>query len=424
LAKTVRHFLPHFPSALDRLPEPRNQDMLYFPRQTLIWSGILIFLLGLRSRRQFRFDADTSGFVANLNRLARCQVEMAPHDDTIVYYLERVNPKYFEPLPAQVVRRLIRMKALDRWRVRERFLVALDGTGQLFFRKRHCEHCLTQKVSNDQILYFHHVLEAKLVTANGLAFSIATEFIENEDPNADKQDCELKAFYRLAEKLKANFPQLPIILLADALYANDTVFEICDKNRWKFIFTFKEGSLPALFAEFQTLRELTPQNRTVHREGDIDQRFAWVNDLEYQGHRLSAFECREVRPEGKHYFAWITNCRLGCASVVTLANQAGRLRWKIENEGFNIQKNHGYELEHAYSENPWVAKSFYFLLQLAHAINQLMIKGSLLPDFEKLLGSIRNFLKRLAESLRQTFIDPQEFDPNAPTTIQIRLDSS
>jgi len=71
----------------------------------------------------------------------------------------------------------------------------------LFFRKPHCPFCLHQKASNGEILYFHHVLEAKLVTPSGFAFSIATEPIENRDPEASKQDCELGAFYRLEKKL-------------------------------------------------------------------------------------------------------------------------------------------------------------------------------------------------------------------------------
>lgn len=45
-----------------------------------------------------------------------------------------------------------------------------------------------------------------------------TEFIENTDPEADTQDCELNAFYRLAERLKARFPRLPICLLMDGLW--------------------------------------------------------------------------------------------------------------------------------------------------------------------------------------------------------------
>ena len=91
--------------------------------------------------------------------------------------------------------------------VRDLLLIALDGTGVLTYHERHCDTCLTRKLKNGQILYYHPVLEAKLVTANGYALSLMTEFIENSDPQATKQDCELKAFYRLAERLKQRFPR-------------------------------------------------------------------------------------------------------------------------------------------------------------------------------------------------------------------------
>lgn len=405
--QTVRRVMPDFSTYLQTFPDPRVPERTIYSRQILIGSAILMFALGLRSRRQFRFESTTPAFVANLNRLSDSRVETAPHDDTIVYYLERADPTHCETLPSRIVHRLVRMKTLDRYRVHGSFLVAIDGTGMLFFRQRHCEHCLTRTLASGQVLYFHHVLEAKLVTSDGYAFSLATEFIENIDPHASKQDCELKAFTRLAEKLKSSFPQLPMILLGDALYANGPVFDRCRKNGWHFIFTFKEGSLPKLFREFTVLKDLCPRNRTEHRNGQILQHFAWINDLVYQNHRLSAFECRETRPDGEHYFAWITDLNVGCASVVTLANQAGRLRWKIENEGFNIQKNSGYELEHAYSENENASKNLYFLLQVAHALNQLMIKGGLLGDFVRNFGSIRNYLRRLAESLRMVRIEEE-----------------
>lgn len=406
------------------MPDPRDQDRIYYPRETLLWSALMMFLLGLRSRRQFRFESRTRSFVANLNRLSGSNVQTAPHDDTIAYYLQRMDPGSLERLPGVIVRRLVRMKALDRWRVRGHFLVAVDGTGQLTFRRRHCPSCLTRTASNGQIVYFHQVLEAKLVTANGLAFSLATEFIENVDPSSDKQDCELKAFARLAAKLKSNFPQLPMILLGDALYANGAVFTICRENQWRYIFTFKRGRNPELFSEFEKLKTLSPENRTEHRDDTVRQRFRWVNDLNHGGHRLHAFDCREDSPSRRQYFAWLTDIAVGRQSVITLANQGGRCRWKIENEGFNTQKNHGYELEHAYGEHPWAAKNFYFLLQAAHAINQLMIKGSLIGNFKKTLGSVRNFLRRLAEALRNTTIDPTLLDPDTPHAIQIRLDSS
>ena len=43
-------------------------------------------------------------------------------------------------------------------------------------------------------------------------------FIENSDPKATKQDCELKAFARLAPRLKKDFPQLLLCLCMDGLF--------------------------------------------------------------------------------------------------------------------------------------------------------------------------------------------------------------
>ncbi len=42
---------------------------------------------------------------------------------------------------------------------------------------------------------------------------------------------------------------------------------------------------------------------------------------------------------------WITNHQINDNNVDKIV-KAGRTRWKIENEGNNILKNHGYNLEH------------------------------------------------------------------------------
>jgi hypothetical protein len=72
-----------------------------------------------------------------------------------------------------------------------------------------------------------------------MVFSIAGEFIENEDEKYNKQDYEIKAFKRFASKLKKKYPRLPICLLGDSLYACESIFKICNENDWKYIFRFK-----------------------------------------------------------------------------------------------------------------------------------------------------------------------------------------
>ena len=39
-------------------------------------------------------------------------------------------------------------------------------------------------------------------------------------------------------------------------------------------------------------------------------------------------------------------------NFLEISNHGGRLRWKIENEGFNVQKNGGFGLEHPTAETP------------------------------------------------------------------------
>ena len=48
-------------------------------------------------------------------------------------------------------------------------------------------------------------------------------------------------------------------------------------------------------------------------------------------------------------FWFITDLSLSAKSIANVVER-GRMRWKIENEGFNTQKNRGYFLEHKYSK--------------------------------------------------------------------------
>lgn len=128
-----------------------------------------------------------------------------------------------------------------------------------------CLFRIHNKGTADETTSYHiQVLEAKLhLLGTNLAFSIMTEFIENtpegeygSKPMSDekyKQDCELKAFRRLAEKLKKRYPNLPICITADALYNCASVMAICEEYNWKYIFSFKDGTIPFISQEVAAL---------------------------------------------------------------------------------------------------------------------------------------------------------------------------
>ncbi len=120
-------------------------------------------------------------------------------------------------------------------------------------------------------------------------------------------------------------------------------------------------------------------------------------------------------------FVWLTNLEVDKYNFQQIA-KGGRLRWKTENEGFNMQKNGGYNLEHAYSEHELAAKNFYLLLQISHTINQLMETGTLLKEqIKKVFGSIRNIARKLLEDFRTKSVDPIQLQTVLSTPFQIRF---
>lgn len=370
-----------------------------------MWCGLSMYLLHLKSRNQFRLERYGENFLRNLRTLSGSDEDSVAHPDTLAVLLERMDVVQTQNLLSEFVRRLIRMKALDEHRLQGRFLVAIDGSGFLSFDQRHCPHCIEIKHASGAITYQHSVLAAFLVGGDGLALPLAVEFVENPCQPFQKQDCELKAFRRLSERIKGLFPQTPFCMLFDALYAAGSVMDLCEKNQWKYFITFKESDMPALWREALTLRDLSPENERTfcHRLPEGTLRTRWVNDLQHQDHRLSSLFQDETTPEGVAHFAHLTNFRLDAGRVETAAAGA-RQRWRIENEGFNVLKNGGFDLEHAYSRNFTAAKNYFHLMLIAHLLQQLMVRGSLFTCFPQQLGSCRNFARSLAMALRHAII--------------------
>lgn len=84
----------------------------------------------------------------------------------------------------------------------------------------------------------------------------------------------------------------------------------------------------------------------------------------------------------------------------------GRQRWRIENEGFNMQKNGTFDIEHVYSQNYNAIKAHYFFIQFAHTIRQLLEKG--IKYIKELKISKKEVSALLIEALTQTKINPTE----------------
>lgn len=419
LVKTLGHFLPRLSGQINALPDPRRKEQCTYTQAHLLWLGISLYMMHLGSRRQLRLERLGQNFDKNLARLCgQYGLECVADPDTLAYYGENADLPAIEKLLAGITARLIRMRSLDSSRLYGHFTVAIDGSQMRTFKTEPWQGCPHRRLSDGTVQYFAYVLDAKLVTSWGMSLTLASEWLTNEgNEQFDKQDCELKAFDRLAGKLHAFFPRIDLRLLLDGIYANQNSIRLIEQKRWKYIISFKQGRMKERFAEALSLCELQNANKLEYADKHRLQNLRFVNSLPIAEFAPDVLFCHETAGDGTQTtFVWITNFHLNKQNVEKIANKGGRLRWKIENEGFNVTKNNGYEMEHAYSKHPKGIRIFYILMQIAYIITQLILKGSLLKSLAHTFRSAKNFARRLAESLRN-YLLPTEL----PMPGQIRF---
>ena len=213
----------------------------------------------------------------------------------------------------------------------------------------------------------------------------------------------------IRSKLKKYFPRLSICILADGLYTNNTFFEICKKNKWVFITVFKDKQLKEIQEEIGCFEQLYSKNKitksiAISNINGYNQSFRWANELQYKQEILSWCELNEEEykiKNSKKYiakttrFVFLSNLSIDKETVEDIV-RGGRLRWKIENEGFNCQKNGGYKLKHKICRNNFrVLQNFMHCLQIAHLIEQLLTLSEQFEKQVKKFFSLKHCYKRL-----------------------------
>lgn len=370
----------HFPTLLDDLSCLKDyRKSPEYDVKELLMACISMFLFKRGSRNAMNNSSRKGLFRKNYQKIFGLNL---PHMDTVDVFLETLAAEDLEQIKQRMMQCLIEKKALQKFKLSGHYVVAVDGTVISVYDYEPYQECPFKESKTGKKTWMVPVLEAKIVCGNGLSLSIATEWISNTG-NYDKQDCEQKAFKRLAKKIKQGFPRLPICIAADGLYPNQTVFKICLNNNWNFIITLKDGNLKTLWEEINfelLIAKDTPLEKIIRYTATekIIQSFRFINDLNYLGYALNWIECVErilkKDKEEKCRFVHITNLKINKNNVASVSGY-GRLRWKIENEGFNSQKNQGYGLEHKYARLNFNArKNYYQCLQIAHMINQLAVK--------------------------------------------------
>lgn len=179
------------------------------------------------------------------------------------------------------------------------------------------------------------MVKAALCCPEGVTLPLGAEFCENVQVGKDgkvdeeqKQDCEYRATERLCARLKAAFPRLPVLFVADSLYACTPIAEMCRQNRWDFMVVLKEGKMPALWREATALHTLDGKN--VHRRCNLAARHRWdieeeISAEKHQEHMTHAFSLTWQAIKNWYYLMLIGTL------IQTLALYSVHLwRWVLE----------------------------------------------------------------------------------------------
>jgi hypothetical protein len=258
------------------------------------------------------------------------------------------------------------------------YLLSGDGTGFYSSTKVSSPYCLRKKSKNGDILYYQQLYAASFVCP-GCKVVIPTcpEVIVQQD-GATKNDCERNASERYFEKFRQEHPHLKVIVIEDGLSSNGPHIRNLKKHNLRFILGAKPGDHESLFANLKQAAEdgtATEMNFLDPDDRKIMHFFRFLNRVSLNKSNpdllINVLEYWQIDKDEKiTKFSWVTDIPITEKNVFRLM-QAGRARWKVENETFNTLKNQGYNLGHNYGLGEKnLSAIFTILMMLAFLIDQ------------------------------------------------------
>ena len=420
----IKQYFPKLTSWIDNLTDIRHQSYITYDFKVCLFTQILAFCSSYQSMNKIGRDFNSDIVINNINHILKTNYIELPHKDTLINIISSIKFEDLEKIQTNIIRTLIRSKMFDKYKFNGLFHIVIDGTGLYSTRVNLGEQAITKVYNkgqdNEYTLYSYYALEAKLVCGN-MTFSFATEFVENETytddkgnsyRKFDKQDCELKASYRLLKKIKKRFPKLPIIIGGDALYLGRPFLELCDELKFDYIIRYKESDAPSIKRNFDEIK-ISENNYEYQNEiifGDLkDNKFYTLNVVSLDEKDIDD----ETGETIKKNFSYVTSLKLTSKNKEEIVS-LGRRRWKIENKGFKEQKSDVLNIKHIYTKDCNGTKNIYLIIQFAHTILNLLNYGDIL------IKNLRTTKNEVSDLIKNT-LTSAFLNLNLDCSIQLRL---
>jgi hypothetical protein len=433
--KAWRSMLPTLIRRFSHIPDYRRANSIKHKITVLMIFGLFAFIFRLSSRREMNRELTSPIIFDHLKRVFP-EIDSIPHADTLARALEHIDPRKIESIHISMINELIKKKKFRKLLIQDCLPITIDGAQKLYRQgllqdSKWCE----RKVGND-IQQYLYTLEANITLKNGLTIPLMTEYLyrsTNElEQDTTKQDSEITAFTRLAERLKKYFPRLKIIVFTDAMFAAQAIMEKLYSYQWAYIIRLPKKKLMNFSKQLSKNKQLRISLPDQDYYRKRKQSFYWENDIPYGSSlqlNINLIACFEEyktvnSKTGKiekcfSEHAWISSIPAKVSNLHDLLNLGARKKELIE-DSFNTEKNRGYHYKHAFSYNWNACQGFHCLMRLAHAINAISEFTKKLKKYVKELGCSAT-LKLIKETLFSPWLSLAWYKTQLLKTPQLRL---
>lgn len=391
------------------IPDPRQQSKCTYSQHDILMTAFACMYFQDPSLLHFQQRLEQKYQTNNLKTIFG--VENIPKESQLREVLDSIPSKEFAPIFKTFSERLRRHKHLEEYNILPGVLLCpIDGTEYHSSTEVHCDQCLSKQQKNGPTRYSHAVLQGAIMHPDKKqVIPVMPEAIQNGD-GQKKQDCESNAAKRFIKNLRETYPRQKFMIGGDGLMSHQPMIEAVIDNQMHYLFVAKPGDHKYMF---EWLDDYTEQPCTEHvDEKGRTHHYRWQNEVPLHGgnnaKEVNFFEYKLIRKCGKVTFknSWVTDIEITENNVKQLT-QAGRCRWKIENECFNTLKNQGYHIEHNYGHgSQFLSYNMYLLTLLAFTFHQIFeLTDGMYQACRVSYGSKAHLWENFRSTIRMLIVD-------------------
>ncbi len=352
--KTFNTLINFLDSAISLFPDTRLGTNTSYQIRDAALSAFSVFFTQAPSFLSYQISLEQNK--GNNNGRTLFGIDKIPCDNQIRALLDPVPASLVSPVFDQTFRMLQETNVVEEFRsFNNDLLIALDGTWFFSSKNIHCQNCLTKEHRNGTTTYYHSaLLPVVVMPGSSRVIPLAPEFIRPQD-GKDKQDCENAAAKRWINGKGAEYSSLGVTVLGDDLFSRQPVCQLVLDKNLNFIFVCKPSSHKSLSEWLATadpvedLHEFTVTKWTGTEH--LTYTYQYANGVPLKDGEdallVNWAQLTITNEEGAVTFrnSFVSNHKITRKNVAAFI-QAGRTRWKIENENNNTLKTKGYHFEH------------------------------------------------------------------------------